>query len=107
MDTKPPTQIAADRWNAQADELTPWNVPGQVENDELISASDPLQPLLEEAMRRMLLEEYGPITWVIGQEWVVHHGAGSWSIGPDEPATKDQVRDLLIRSAGIFELQDY
>lgn len=69
--------------------------------------SDPLQPLLEEAVWRMLVDDNGPITWIIGQEWVVFHGADSWSIGPDEPATSDQVRDLLVRSTGIYELQDY
>lgn len=69
--------------------------------------SDTLQPLLAEAVRRMLVADDGPIIWVIGQEWVVFHGAdSSWSIGPDEPATSDQVRDLLVGSAGIYELQD-
>lgn len=68
---------------------------------------DALQPLLAEAMRRMLIEDHRPITWVIANEWVVFEETGSWTIGPAEPATADQVRDLLIRSGGIYELQDY
>lgn len=68
---------------------------------------DPLQPLLAEALWRLLGDEQGPITWVIGEEWVVYQGADRWLIGPDEPVTKDQVRDLLVRSAGTYELQDY
>lgn len=68
---------------------------------------DPLQPLLAEVLRRMLVTGDCHTTWVIGREWVVFHGNDSWSIGPDEPATSDQVCDLLVRSAGIYELQDF
>lgn len=70
-------------------------------------ALDPLQPLLAEILFRLLGDELGPITWLIGQEWVVYQGCGNWLIGPDEPATKDQVRELLVRSGGTYELQDY
>lgn len=48
--------------------------------------------------------------FVAGVDWSrvgCYQGAGSWTIGPDEPATKDQVCELLVRSAGIYELQDY
>ncbi|MGN9461306.1 hypothetical protein SAMN05444062_101411 [Pseudomonas syringae] len=70
--------------------------------------SDPLQPLLDEAdSRRIQADDYRDITWVIDQEWVTYHGDDSWSIGPDEPASGDQVRDLLVSSDRIYELQDY
>jgi hypothetical protein len=69
---------------------------------------DPLMPILMEAMNRLLSwEGRWPITWVIGDTWVVHHGIGEWTIGPDHPATTEQVRELMIKSGGVFELQDY
>lgn len=75
------------------------------ESDE----DDPLMPLLMEAMSRLLdLNGKWPITWVIGEEWVVFYGMGQWTIGPDDPATEDQVRELLVRASGQFDLQpDY
>ena len=57
--------------------------------------------------QRVLLGIPRPITWVVGKEWVVFHGADRWTIRPDEPVTKEQVRDLLVSSAGIYEFQDY
>lgn len=68
---------------------------------------DPMQPLLVEILRRLLCDEKVPITWVIGEEWVVYHGGDQWSIGPDEPATREQVCGLLVLSGGVYELQNY
>ncbi|MCP1476270.1 hypothetical protein ABIA54_004884 [Pseudomonas sp. EB276 TE3739] len=69
---------------------------------------DPLMPILLEAMKRLCTwDGSGPITWVIGDTWVVHHAIGEWTIGPDEPATSEQVRELMVQSGGVFELQDY
>ena len=36
-----------------------------------------------------------------------YQGAGSWTIDADEPATKHQMCELLVRLAGLYELQDY
>ncbi|WP_104903904.1 hypothetical protein [Pseudomonas sp. LH1G9] len=69
---------------------------------------DQLMPILLEAMMRLFSRDgRWPITWVIGDPWGVHHGIGEWSIGPDETATTEQIRELMVRSGGIFELQDY
>lgn len=69
---------------------------------------DPMNPLLIEAMTRLCSNDgKWPITWVIGNTWVIHHGFDEWTVGPDEPATTAQVRELLIRSGGVSELQDY
>jgi hypothetical protein len=72
------------------------------------SSEDPLMPLLMEAMMRLLTGDgKWPITWVVGDTWVVYHGPGDWKIGPDEPATGEQVRELMLRAGGVFELQDF
>lgn len=70
-------------------------------------SEDPLRPLLMEAMTR-LLTEVGkwPITSVVGDTWVVYDWPSDWKIGPDEPATAEQVRELMLRAGGVFELQD-
>jgi sarcosine oxidase gamma subunit len=69
---------------------------------------DPMSPLLMEAMKRLLCwDGKWPIIWVIGDIWVAHLGPDEWTIGPDEPATTAQVRELLIRANGAYELQDY
>ena len=69
---------------------------------------DHLMPILLEAMMRLFSwDGRWPITWVIGDTWVVHHDIGEWTIGPDETATTEQIRELMVRSGGIFELQDY
>lgn len=69
---------------------------------------DPLMPLLTECMLRTVTwEAKWPITWVVGDSWVVYHASGEWTVGPDEPASADQVRELMVRSGGDFELQDF
>lgn len=70
-------------------------------------AEDPLDPLfLEAGMRLITGEGKWPITWLVGDAWVVDYGCGEWTIGPDEPATTGQVRELMISAGGVFELQD-
>ena len=65
-----------------------------------------VQSLDEADSRRVQADDYRDITWSIDQEWVIQHGNDSWSVGPDEPATSDQVRDLLVSSDGVYELHD-
>lgn len=66
---------------------------------------DPLHPLAMENMRRLLLCISGPITWEVGDTWVVYDG-GDWTIGADEPATEEQVRELMVRAGGVAEPLD-
>lgn len=67
---------------------------------------DPLHPLSVEKLRRMLLEKSGPITWEVSDTWGACDGDG-WTIGADEPATEDQVRELMVRSDGVAKLVDF
>lgn len=69
---------------------------------------DPMNPLLIEAMTRLCSwDGKWPITWVIADTWVIHHSLDEWTMGPDEPATIEQVRELLMRAGGVYELQNY
>jgi len=72
------------------------------------ASDDPLNPLLIEAMTRLCSwDGKWPITWVIGDDWVIQHDLDEWTVGPDEPATTAQIRELLIQSGGVYELQSY
>lgn len=70
--------------------------------------ADGFEDLLVEAGVR-LFDPNGkwPITWVIGDSWVVLSRYWEWTVGPDEPATEEQIRELLTRSGGTYDLQDY
>lgn len=70
--------------------------------------ADVFEDLLIEAGCR-LIDPNGkwPITWVIGDSWVVLSEYWEWTVGPDEPATEEQIRELLARSGGTYDLQDY
>ena len=70
--------------------------------------ADGFEDLLTEAGYR-LIDPNGkwPITWVIGDSWVVLSEYWEWTVGPDEPATEEHIRDLLARSGGNYDLQDY
>lgn len=58
--------------------------------------SDPLLPLLEEAdLRALCGDDHNPILWRVGNQWVEQTGPDKWTTGPDEPATADEVRNLL------------
>jgi len=72
-----------------------------------MSTDDPLLPLITEATLRFLEGGKWPIIWVVGDTWVVHHRCGDWTIGPDELATKEQVRELIVRAGGVFELYGF
>ena len=69
--------------------------------------SDPLDLLTMERTKRCIAYEPFPIIWIIGKTWVVDHGGDNWLIGPDEPATSDEVRALLVASDYQYELQEY
>lgn len=66
---------------------------------------DPLHTLNLERMRHLLLSKSDPIIWEVADTWVVLDG-DSWTIGADEPATVDQVRDLMIRADGVAKVLD-
>lgn len=70
--------------------------------------ADVFEDLLIEAGCR-LIDPNGKwlITWVIGDSWVVLSEYWEWTVGPDEPATEEQIRELLARSGGTYNLQDY
>ena len=68
---------------------------------------DPLRVLLIECMARFLTHDaVYPIRWAVGDSWVEYDHSG-WTIGADEPATAEQVRELVVRSCGVVELLDY
>lgn len=71
-----------------------------------LASDDPLQPLIMEGLRSLILERSGPITWEVGDTWVVYDG-GEWRIGADEWATQDQVRELIVATGGVVKLRDY
>jgi hypothetical protein len=63
-----------------------------------------ISPFLLAAMQCILCGDQNcPKTWIMGDTWVVMHGIGEWTIGPDEPDTLEQVRELLIQADGVFE----
>lgn len=69
---------------------------------------DPLMPLYVAGVTRLIeAERMWPLTFVIGDVWVVYGGSDKWLIGPDEPATTDQVRELMVLAGGVFEVTDY
>lgn len=67
---------------------------------------DPLHLLSMEKLRRMLLDKSGPITWEVSDTWVACDGDG-WTIGADEPATEDQVRELMVRAGGVAKVVNF
>jgi len=69
---------------------------------------DPLTPIYFAGVTwRTAISRTWPIVLVIDDTWVSYHGNDQWFIGPDEPATAEQVRELMVQSGGIFELIDY
>ncbi len=69
---------------------------------------DPLTPIYVAGVTRLIaIGGTWPIVLVIDNTWVSYHGNDQWLIGPDEPATAEQVRELMVQSGGIFELLDY
>lgn len=73
---------------------------------ERCAAGDPLHPLVIEKVRRFLLDISGPITWEVGDTWVVFDNGG-WRIGADELATEDQVRELMVTAGGIAKVREF
>lgn len=82
--------------------LEPGKLRSQTDDQEF----DPLHPLRVEKLRRMLLEKSEPIVWEVGDTWVVSDGS-NWTIGADEPATEEQVSELIVRTGGVAKVLDY
>lgn len=72
------------------------------------ASNDPLAPLYAAAVTRLIqAHRVWPLTFLIGDAWVVCRGSDEWLIGPDEPATTDQVRELMAQAGGVFDVTDY
>jgi hypothetical protein len=54
-------------------------------------------PLLMAAMLQLIAGGPPSVLWVVGETWVRCENS-KYTIGADEPATRSQVRDLLIES---------
>lgn len=82
--------------------LDPDKLPPQVGDQ----GRDPLDLLKLDDMIQFLNGKSGPLVWEVGDTWVVKDGS-SWIIGADEPATEDDVRQLLISAGGVATILDF
>lgn len=60
--------------------------------------------LVREAVARANGERPFPATWWTENTWITCHEIGDWTIGPDEPATLEDVERLLEQSDSKLEL---
>ena len=65
--------------------------------------NDPLGPLLADFVWCRLRGYCGDVTWSAGDAWITTDG-GDWWLNDDQPATEDQVREVINRAGGITEL---
>lgn len=67
---------------------------------------DPLDLLKLDDMIQFLNGKSGPLVLEVGDTWLVKDGS-NWIIGADEPATEDDVRELLISAGGVATILDF
>lgn len=75
--------------------------------DPIATQDDPLAPLYELALIRQIVDD-GPWTvgCEVGQSWVMLDSMGQWWVDADEPATAEQVQELVMRAGGRVVLLD-
>lgn len=75
--------------------------------EPITTQDDPLAPLYELAMTRVLMDN-GPweVGCVVGQSWVMLDSTRQWWVDADEPATAEQVQELVVRAGGRVVLLD-
>lgn len=61
---------------------------------------DLLDGLKHEMMASLIFSIAHPMLWVVGDSWLRYDGH-QWWIGPDAPATEEQVCDLLAGSSEL------
>lgn len=64
-----------------------------------------LGPLKVQILTRLIECRHGPITWAVGDSWVVYESR-NWTVGADEPATEEHVIALLVAAGGVADLWD-
>lgn len=67
---------------------------------------DPLDVLLVNEMDLYGTSKSVRIVWEVGDTWVIKEGS-SWAIGADEPASDEDVRELLVGAGGVATILDY
>ncbi|UZE86599.1 hypothetical protein [Pseudomonas viciae] len=67
---------------------------------------DPLDVLLVNVIDLYGTSKSVRIVWEVGDTWVIKEGS-SWAIGADEPASDEDVRELLISAGGVATILDY
>lgn len=65
--------------------------------------NDPLELLHADYVFCRAAGSLGPITWSAGDTWISKDGP-DWWLDDDQPATEDQVREVINRAGCITEL---
>lgn len=62
--------------------------------------SPPLTEPYAQLVYYMVVGRTHPMTLIAGDDWLRYDGT-SWTVNADEPATEDEVREILVKAGGV------
>lgn len=62
--------------------------------------SPPLTEPSAQLVYYMIVGRTQPMTLIAGDHWLRYDG-NSWTFDADEPATEDEVREILVKAGGV------